>query len=701
MKKYKNRILLICTCGFAIIFIVALLSWFYNQLNVKSYNITIENTIELAEHDRISIEAVNDTNWEMAESIHYRMLRYGYKSLDEMQAQLNVEQNSSTFEKIYYITQDGMAYSGDYTITKEEKFQQAFLDNDGRFVMRLDNTDGIMNEMKKEYLVYGISIKSFELNGIVFTGMVCQMSLDTIHNTMMIESYDGQGYSSVIDMEGNYIVRVNRSYDVLFRENFFEGLSHGYIDGKAVNVDAVMQKMRDKERFTQTYIDDDKNEKIVTFCPVEDTDWYFIIVISDSIVKSQSNSLMRMSAIIIAIILIVIGLIATLLFVTANKSVKATAQVEARSDFLSNMSHEIRTPLNGLIGLNYLMQENISNEEKLQDYLKKSADTAQYLLSLVNDILDMSKLQAGKVNLFYEPVNLIDVIDNVASMQRFNIEERGIRFIVETEAEYPVIECDETRLKQVLMNLLSNAAKFTPSGGHILLKLWQDKAQNDKVCTYFKVEDSGCGMSKEFCNHIFEAFTQEKGANTKSQKGTGLGMAISHLLMQSMQGDLSVESELGKGSCFTAKFTAKVMDDVDDKTVHTENIKETEIGNLHILIAEDNELNAEILTGILEGVNAKAEIAQNGQEAVDKFSASGVGEYDVILMDVQMPVMNGYEAAQAIRKLNRDDAKSVIIFACTANTFREDVDRAIESGMNDFLGKPIDVNELMRKLRGI
>ncbi len=367
------------------------------------------------------------------------------------------------------------------------------------------------------------------------------------------------------------------------------------------------------------------------------------------------------------------------------------------------MSHEIRTPLNGLIGLNHLMMSRIGDpiqEEQVKDWLRKSHSTANYLLSLVNDVLDMSKLQAGKVDLINEPLLVEMLVDAIWSMQRDNIESRGVQFIVEQEVLEPCVMGDSTRIKQVLMNIVGNAAKFTPKGGSITLSVSQEKTDETHVTTIYRCQDTGLGMSREFIDKIFDAFSQERNKTSDSVKGTGLGMAISKLLVDAMGGDIRVESELNVGTVFTVSLPSEIAEYTDP---HVDEAAADEHAvypgkPVKILMAEDNELNAEILMEILSDEGFEVVHAENGQEAVQRFADSETGEFDIILMDMQMPVLDGCSAAMEIRSLNRPDAKTVVIFACTANTFKEDRDRAVESGMNDFLAKPIDVSVLLKKL---
>jgi CheY-like chemotaxis protein len=264
----------------------------------------------------------------------------------------------------------------------------------------------------------------------------------------------------------------------------------------------------------------------------------------------------------------------------------------------------------------------------------------------------------------------------------------------------PWIIGDELMVKQVLINILSNAAKFTPQGGKIILSVSQKSEGEHRVSTLFTCEDTGCGMSEDFLEHIWDNFSQERGSNDSSIKGTGLGMAISKLLTDAMGGEISVESKVGVGSKFYVTLHSEIS---DEPPKHSRDINTSEAGtaenkSVKVLVAEDNELNAEILIEILESEGFEAEHAQNGREAVEKFAESEEGEYQLILMDMQMPIMDGCEATREIRNMNRADAKNIFIFACTANNFTEDREMAEKSGMDDFLSKPIDVKELLKKI---
>ena len=557
-------------------------------------------------------------------------------------------------------------------------------------------------ETRKETVLYGVRMDGLEVEGVRFVAILGQCSITSIQDQLRIDSFGGRGFSSVIDSNGYYIVNTNRTNSFKQRDNFFEQLDSGTF--KEGSAESIRNGIAENQFFIVSHTDMDGEERMLGFSAIEGTDWTFVISVSADVFKDQSRDFILLTVIMLTVVVLALVSMSVLLYRSKQRTVEAHAKAKARSDFLSTMSHEIRTPLNGIIGLNHLMSKSLEDRDKTTEYIHKMGNTAQYLLALINDILDISKLQAGKLDLTNENFCIVSMLDNLWSMQRDTICTRGINFTIEKDIPYPCIVGDEVRVKQVLMNILSNAAKFTPDGGRITVTATQQPGENHTVTTYFRVQDTGCGMSKEFLSHIFDTFTQERNKISSSQKGTGLGMSISYLLMKQMGGDILVESELDRGSCFTVVLPAKICEkkpvEVVKETAPPPEDKELlSVTKRHnILVVEDNELNAEILLEILREEGFTVAHAEDGQKAVQAFQESKPGEFDVILMDVQMQVMNGYEAASAIRELDRPDAKTVKIFACTANFLREDRERAAESGMDDFLTKPIDVAVLLKKL---
>ncbi len=403
----------------------------------------------------------------------------------------------------------------------------------------------------------------------------------------------------------------------------------------------------------------------------------------------------RYSVILFVVAFIVILLLAIILIRQHLRISESRAEAKAKGQFLSAMSHEIRTPLNGLMGLNYLMSQKLNDKEKMSEYLKQSSVISKYLLSLINDILDSSKLQEKKMELNIKPIDLNLITETVSSIERNNMYEKKLNYNVISDFKYPYVMGDEIRIQQVLLNLLDNARKFTPKGGKVEFSAKQEITKEKKVVTIFKVSDTGKGMSEEFQKEMFNVFSQELETVSRGNQGTGLGLSICLKLARLMGGDLTCVSQKGKGSTFTFTFVSEPAEMPEAAEETEEKAKKSQP---RVLVAEDNEINGEIILEMLKYEGFQADIVENGKKAVKAFSDSECGTYGIILMDLLMPEMDGFEASKAIRALDREDAKTVRIIACTANSFAEERDKAMACGMNDFVTKPIDVKVLIKKL---
>ena len=378
-----------------------------------------------------------------------------------------------------------------------------------------------------------------------------------------------------------------------------------------------------------------------------------------------------------------------------NRELELAIKQEAKAnrskqEFLFNMSHDIRTPMNAIIGFTSLAQSHLDDKEMLDSYLKKISTSSEYLLSLINDVLDMSRIESGKLKIEESHVNLPSILDDIRDIVSSNVQKKQLNFNIYTiDLKDENVLTDPLKLKQVLLNVLANAIKFTPSGGYVNLSL----VQKDGYGNYdFIVEDNGIGISKEFQEHIFEQFSREATSTVSRVQGTGLGLSISKAIVDMMGGSISVESESGKGSKFTISLCFKVTDETtDNKIISSNNIIDT---NKKILLVEDNELNYEIAKTVLEEAGFRVDGASNGKEAIDKASNN---TYDVILMDIQMPIMDGYEATKELRKLGNRTP----IIAMTANAFSEDRKKAEDVGMDGYIAKPIDVNKLVSSIVNI
>lgn len=380
----------------------------------------------------------------------------------------------------------------------------------------------------------------------------------------------------------------------------------------------------------------------------------------------------------------------------------------SKTVFLSNMSHDIRTPMNAILGFTTLLEKNTKNPEKVREYTKKIMVSGRHLLSLINDVLDVSKIESGKMVLTVGEFDLHQVVDSVDSIIRPAAEDKGQHFhIAMSGIRHERLIGDETRLNQILINLLSNAVKYTQEGGTIQFRITGlESCREEYERIRIEVEDNGYGMTPEYLKVIFDAFTRAENSTTNKVQGTGLGMTITKNIVELMNGTIEVSSELNRGSLFTVtlEFQIAEQEEAAQETPADAGIYETDkeeqngLEGRRFLVAEDNEINGEILLELLDLEGAVCEIQVNGQLAADRFIGSAPGSFDAILMDVQMPVLNGYEATKKIRNSGHEEARTIPIVAMTANAFAEDVQEAMDAGMDAHVAKPIDMEVLKETL---
>ena len=378
----------------------------------------------------------------------------------------------------------------------------------------------------------------------------------------------------------------------------------------------------------------------------------------------------------------------------------------SKSSFLANMSHDIRTPMNAIVGITSLIRHDAGDKGKVIEYADKIDISSQHLLGIINDVLDMSKIEAGKTVFKYSDFSIADFIQELDTMFHSQISEKEQTLTISKEnIRHEWVNGDRVHLMQIFSNLLSNAIKYTQEGGKIQLLAEECESKSSVYAKYrFLVSDNGMGMSADFKDTIFDPFTRAENSLTSKIQGTGLGMAITRNLVEAMGGTIDVESEPGQGSCFEVLIDLKIA---GDRSVSLSSQAETDepddniLQGMHFLCAEDNELNAEILMELLKIEGAACTICENGEKILKAFEQSVPGDYDMILMDVQMPVMNGYEAAKAIRSSSHELAKKIPIIAMTANAFSEDIQHSLAAGMNAHISKPVDMKTLEKTVRSI
>ena len=387
----------------------------------------------------------------------------------------------------------------------------------------------------------------------------------------------------------------------------------------------------------------------------------------------------------------------------------AEAANNSKSAFLSNMSHDIRTPMNAIVGFSSLLSKDAENPDKVREYTRKISASSQHLLGLINDVLDMSRIESGKTTLNLTEESLAGIVEEIDTIIRPQMLAKGHTFDVDASGVvHDLIVVDKVRLNQICINLLSNAVKYTPNGGHVRFLVTERSLTGSTANYEIVVSDNGYGMSEDFRRHIFDSFSREEDSRTSKIQGTGLGMAITKNLVDLMGGTIQVESRKGAGSTFTVDIPFQISQTHAGACAQREAQPKASqddgssiLKGKHILVAEDNELNAEILSALLELAGASFTLAENGRAAADAFERSAPGTYDLILMDVQMPVMNGYEATGAIRASGHPQARTIPIIAMTANAFTEDIQDSLKAGMDAHVAKPVDMNVLEKTVRAV
>ena len=556
--------------------------------------------------------------------------------------------------------------------------------------------------------------------------IVVGLSAEYMGEVLFLDSDQSLSYSFVIRKDGSYVV--GNQGDT--HENYFDRLA-SLFDGQGLDGDDCVEKLEAAMHAGEDYssvVRDGGSRRHIYCTNLPYCDWYLVTVLpfeglDDAISGMGSRWLTLVYAASCAVIAMLLylffrylklfrGQVSELKRVNGEMDAARRSAEEARreaeqanrakQEFLSSMSHDIRTPMNAIVGMTALALDNPDSPEQVRDYLGKIALSSKHLLGLINDVLDISKIESGKMLLNLETVPLQEAVDSIVSIIQPQAAAKNQRFRVTLrEILSENVRCDGVRLNQVLLNLLGNSVKFTPEQGAVELTVYQEALPEDasRVRTHFLVRDTGIGMSKEYQQVIFESFSREDNTRVRKTEGSGLGMAITKYIVDAMGGTISVHSEQGRGSEFHVAFdlerAAAPAAQAADGGERTGGV---DLKGKRILLAEDNELNWEVARELLSILELELDWAENGEICAEKFRKSPVGYYDAILMDVRMTVMDGYEATAAIRGLERGDA-AVPIIAMTADAFSEDIQRCLACGMNDHLAKPIDIETVARKLK--
>ncbi len=824
----------ICICIFGV----------YPAVTERIIEVSQKSMDELAEHDERSLEANINQKWELLDSIANQIRQNKSASVNELL--LCVSSGSQFIEclRLTLIDTEGGTVSSDMTISNVEKDEMLLsAPEQRRYIYCAENRNG-ETESQRESLVIGERIMPFEVEGHVYTHIAAIMDIDTFENVMKTDIYGGRGFSRVIDADGRYII--NQSIKYMSRgDGFFARLRAGELkDGFSEEI--VREKMKNGETFSFSFRPENDELYFLSLIPLRRTGWYFIMGVPLAVYMEQSASLLW---IFLFMIILLVAAIAAVVFVILQRRshlleveqkhrealsdalVLAEQASRAKTSFLNNMSHDIRTPMNAIIGFTALATAHAGSNELLRDYLSKITQSSNHLLSLINDVLDMSRIESGNLNLNEKPESLSEILQTLRDITQSDVRAKRLHFFIDSDGvSNKSVYCDKLRLNQILLNLVSNAIKFTPSGGTVSVRVEQTSVTKTGLGTYqIKVKDNGIGMSESFAATIFEPFTRERNSTVSGIQGTGLGMSITKSIVDMMGGTITVESREGEGTEFTVNLsfrlcesdrtaggarkleglrglvadgdadscqsTAQILQqigvradlvfsgeeavacaekavqdgdpyefyvvnrslpdlngietarrirkaagrgdpavilsarewtDVEEEAreagvteflsspvspselyelllkltdreqgADAENAGIEKLAGKRLLLTEDNELNREIAAEILKSAGFVVECAENGQKAVEMLGASEPGYYSAVLMDIQMPVMDGYEASRTIRKLSNPTLAGIPIIAMTANAFEQDKQLALEAGMNAHVSKPIDVKVLL------
>ena len=645
---------------------------------------------------------------------------------------------------LIFLQENGKAITTDGTKLRVDMPSKLLLDlRNGYNIGKLVSLD--YNQKKKDGYLVAIPCQEYTIKGETYTAIGTLYDHSKLDSMLSVKSYNGNAYLFMLDNDGN-ITYTNQKEDKFFRNYFLLKHLKGDQAITEEEADSLQKKLDGREQGVEL-VESDK-PYYLGYCPIENNNTMLICIVEKSVVDNVLRDYQKtivFETILMAgfILLLFAGLFYSISrrslaeqkaeyekrnneiqtqamkeMEESNKKLKKAKNIttealqtaenanKAKTDFLSNMSHDIRTPMNAIIGMTSLIRHDAGNKAKVIEYADKIDISSQHLLGIINDVLDMSKIEAGKTVFKYTDFSILDFITELNTIFHSQIDEKNQTLtIIKENIRHEWVNGDQVHLMQIFSNLVSNAVKYTQEGGKIQFLVEECETKSSVYAKYrFLVSDNGMGMSADFKDTIFDAFTRAESSMTNKIQGTGLGMAITKNLVEAMGGTIDVESELGQGSCFEVLIDLRIAEDRFVSSAEQAE-KDEPAGNvlkeMRFLCAEDNELNAEILMELLKIEGAECTICENGKRVLEAFEQSAPGDYDMILMDVQMPVMNGYEATKAIRRSSHELAKTIPIIAMTANAFSEDIQHSLAAGMNAHVSKPVEMKVLEKTIRSI
>ena len=710
----------------------------------------------IAENGKSSMGAVVEQiqqTYDLQVNGYYSQLHLLEDSLIQEEVRsIELDRNKKFFEAwqkesestLIFLQENGKAITTDGTKLRVDMPSKLLLDlRNGYNIGKLVSLD--YNQKKKDGYLVAIPCQEYTINGETYTAIGTLYDHSKLDSMLSVKSYNGNAYLFMLDNDGN-ITYTNQKEDKFFRNYFLLKHLKGDQAITEEEADSLQKKLDGREQGVELLGSD--KPYYLGYCPIENNNTMLICIVEKSVVDNVLKDYQKtivFETILMAgfILLLFAGLFYSISrrrladqkaeyekrnneiqiqalreMQVANKKLKKAKDIatealqtaenanKAKTDFLSNMSHDIRTPMNAIIGMTSLIRHDAGNKAKVIEYADKIDISSQHLLGIINDVLDMSKIEAGKTVFKYTDFSILDFITELNTIFHSQIDEKNQTLtIIKENIRHEWVNGDKVHLMQIFSNLVSNAVKYTQKGGKIQFLVEECETKSSVYAKYrFLVSDNGIGMSADFKETIFDAFTRAESSVTNKIQGTGLGMAITKNLVEAMGGTIDVESELSRGSCFEVLIDLRIA---EDRLVSSAEQAEKDepasnvLKGMRFLCAEDNELNAEILMELLKIEGAECTICENGKRVLEAFEQSAPGDYDMILMDVQMPVMNGYDATRAIRRSTHELAKTIPIIAMTANAFSEDIQYSLAAGMNAHISKPVDMKTLEKTIRRI
>ena len=727
---------------------------FLNLIFVKLFLNRMNSYI--AENGKSSMGAVVEQiqqTYDLQVNGYYSQLHLLEDSLIQEEVKsIELDRNKKFFEAwqkesestLIFLQENGKAITTDGTKLRVDMPSKLLLDlRNGYNIGKLVSLD--YNQKKKDGYLVAIPCQEYTIKGETYTAIGTLYDHSKLDSMLSVKSYNGNAYLFMLDNDGN-ITYTNQKEDKFFRNYFLLKHLKGDQAITEEEADSLQKKLDGREQGVELV--ESEKPYYLGYCPIENNNTMLICIVEKSVVDNVLRDYQKtivFETILMAgfILLLFAGLFYSISrrslaeqkaeyekrnneiqtqamkdMEESNKKLKKAKDIttealqtaenanKAKTDFLSNMSHDIRTPMNAIIGMTSLIRHDAGNKAKVIEYADKIDISSQHLLGIINNVLDMSKIEAGKTVFKYTDFSILDFITELNTIFHSQIDEKNQTLtIIKENIRHEWVNGDQVHLMQIFSNLVSNAVKYTQEGGKIQFLVEECETKSSVYAKYrFLVSDNGMGMSADFKDTIFDAFTRAESSMTNKIQGTGLGMAITKNLVEAMGGTIDVESELGQGSCFEVLIDLRIAEDRFVSSAEQAE-KDEPAGNvlkgMRFLCAEDNELNAEILMELLKIEGAECTICENGKRVLEAFEQSAPGDYDMILMDVQMPVMNGYEATKAIRRSSHELAKTIPIIAMTANAFSEDIQHSLAAGMNAHVSKPVEMKVLEKTIRSI